>query len=407
MASPVAKKYKGAQLASNVPTFLAPVGSILGAAHTFPSLPTTESVWPDAQMKSAGVIWFRVSRLNLDLATYSNNMAKVISARDRLLAAIFSGDKPGITGVLMGLSKLQIDKEILKVTALPHILSDRDVLRGLTAFAATFAAVLRQKWKTSLMDDSRLRDVGMELAKPMLWTEAGAVKGAVTREGNGGMEHSDIRFHGLNEKVLRNEIETGVLKGVLNPEDLSTKAVDKTCLIRHRVALGLVQLSDMDGGVGKKFNFQNFQPSSTRAVFSVPTAHKIGQHCLTVGAILAMTLSSVQAESNMAVVSTACSAAPLQSAASISPWQLFGHIVINLITSVVVLIIVRLCCRETAEQIFVPLVTGHNDVYVTSQPSIVYHHKRCSHATGNLMAKRPCKRCAPLWLEQDEVTAGM
>jgi hypothetical protein len=151
MASPVAKKYKGAQLASNVPTFSAPVGRILGAAHTFPSLPTTESVWTDAQMKSAGIILSRVSRLNLELATYSNNMAKAISARDRLLAAIVAGDKPGITGVLKGLSKLQMDKEILKVTALPHILSDRDVWRGLTAFDSTFAAVLRQKWKTSLM----------------------------------------------------------------------------------------------------------------------------------------------------------------------------------------------------------------------------------------------------------------
>ncbi len=128
---------------------------------------------------------------------------------------------------------------------------------------------------------------------------------------------------------------------------------------------------------------------------------------ITVGAMLAMTISSARAESNMAVVSTACSAAPLQSEASISPWQLFGHIVINLITSVVVLIIVRLCCRETAEQIFVPLVTGQNDVYVTSQPSIVYHHKGCSYAAGGLMAKGHGKGADHFCLRRTEGQAGM
>jgi hypothetical protein len=231
---------------------------------------------------------------------------------------------------------------------------------------------------------------------------------AVTREGVGRMGCVDIRFQWLYEKVLRNEVEVGVVGGVRGPADLLAGAVDKTCLVRRREALGLVRLRDVDGGIGRKVSFRNLRPSSARAVFFVPAARKIWQQCITVGAILAMSLSSVRAESNMAVVSTACKAMPSQGyVAAIAPWQLFGHVVINLVTVVVVLIIVRLCCRTSAEQVFVPLVTGQNDIYVTSQPSIVYHHKGCSYAAGGLRAKRPCKRCAPLWLQQDEVTAGM
>jgi hypothetical protein len=213
------------------------------------------------------------------------------------------------------------------VTALPHVLLGRDVWRGLTAFVSTFAAVLRQKWETSLMDDSLLRERGMKLAKAKLGTVTEAAKGAVTREGIGRMKHIDIHCQWLNEKVLRNEIEIGVIKGVRNPAVLLTKAVDKTCLVRHREALGWVQWRDMNGGVDKKVNFQNLQSSSTRAVFFVPAARKIWQHCITVGAIIALTLSSARAESNMSVSSTACIAAPVQSAIE-SSWQLFAVIVL-------------------------------------------------------------------------------
>jgi hypothetical protein len=41
---------------------------------------------------------------------------------------------------------------------------------------------------------SLLRELGMKLAKPKLWTDAEAAKGAVTREGIGRMKHIDIRF---------------------------------------------------------------------------------------------------------------------------------------------------------------------------------------------------------------------
>ena len=82
-------------------------------------------VWTVSQLKTAGVILANVSRRHLEFATHSDEMAKAISARDRLLSAMVDDNKVTVASILRGLTRLQMDKEILRVTGLAHIIADK------------------------------------------------------------------------------------------------------------------------------------------------------------------------------------------------------------------------------------------------------------------------------------------
>eukprot|EP00930_Biecheleria_cincta_P003118 TRINITY_DN104055_c0_g1_i1.p1 TRINITY_DN104055_c0_g1~~TRINITY_DN104055_c0_g1_i1.p1 ORF type:complete len:613 (-),score=63.61 TRINITY_DN104055_c0_g1_i1:266-2104(-) len=105
------------------------------------------SDWSASQLRAAGIIMTKWTARLTTVVSNSPEMVRAMATRDRLLLSIADGDKPATSAILRTLGRLTVDREILKVTGLGHLLNDRSLWKQSSEYDCLCAQQLRQKWR--------------------------------------------------------------------------------------------------------------------------------------------------------------------------------------------------------------------------------------------------------------------
>ena len=108
---------------------------------------SSSPTWSASQLRAAGVIMTKLTARYIPRVSNSTELVKAMATRDRLLQSIAEGDKPSTSAILRALGRLSIDREILKITGLGHLLNDRSLWRQSSEYDGLCAQQLRQKWR--------------------------------------------------------------------------------------------------------------------------------------------------------------------------------------------------------------------------------------------------------------------
>ena len=127
----------------------------------------TLNAWSQSQLQAAGVILTKITKRNADVVQNPDAMIRAMALKDRFLLAVTEGDRPATSAILRSLGRAIIDKEILKVTGLGHILNDRSLWKHTDEYNSLFAHALRQRWKTRLFGTQDMVGRLCELRAPL------------------------------------------------------------------------------------------------------------------------------------------------------------------------------------------------------------------------------------------------
>ena len=100
--------------------------------------------WSLSQLRAAGVFLTKVVARTVDQVANPDALCMAMALRDRFLLAVFENDQPRMHAILKSLSRAKIDREILNVTGLGHMLNDRSIWKMSGSYDCQLACALRQ-----------------------------------------------------------------------------------------------------------------------------------------------------------------------------------------------------------------------------------------------------------------------
>ena len=85
----------------------------------------------------------KVTARTAECVTNPDALCFAVALRDRFLLAVLEGDQAKLSSILKILSRATMDREILKVTGLGHLLKDRSLWKASGAYDYQLASTLR------------------------------------------------------------------------------------------------------------------------------------------------------------------------------------------------------------------------------------------------------------------------